>query len=78
MLSIVGEKFSIIKDESRIRKKESEVYRLYSSNKKALRLLDWKPKYKGIQGFEIGLQRTFEWFKNDNNYLKYNSDYYNI
>jgi dTDP-glucose 4,6-dehydratase len=73
-----NEKFSIIKDDSRIRKKESEVYRLYSSNKKALRLLDWKPKYKGIQGFEIGLQRTFEWFKNDNNYLKYNSDYYNI
>lgn len=73
-----NQKFRIIKDVSRIRTKESEVYRLYSSNKKALKLLNWKPKYKGIQGFKIGLQRTFEWFKNDNNYLKYNSDHYNI
>jgi dTDP-glucose 4,6-dehydratase len=73
-----NEKFNIIKDHSRIRTKESEVYRLYSSNKKALRLLGWEPKYKGIKGFEIGLQETFDWFKNDKNYLKYNSDIYNI
>jgi dTDP-glucose 4,6-dehydratase len=65
-------------DDARIRPDKSEVFRLLASDAKARKLLNWKPKYKGIAGFKKGLERTVEWFSNHDNLRLYNSDIYNI
>jgi dTDP-glucose 4,6-dehydratase len=73
-----GYDFRVVIDKKRIRSKTSEVYRLLASDAKARKLLNWKPKYKGIAGFKKGLERTVEWFSNNDNLRLYNSDIYNI
>lgn len=64
----------IICDEDRLRPEKSEVNRLLGSNKKIMRLTNWKPQYT----FEEGLRETIEWFKKKENLIKYKSDIYNI
>ena len=54
-------KFRIKIDKKRIRPKKSEVFRLYASNKKAKKLLGWKPKFNGYNGFVKGLEETIRW-----------------
>ena len=71
-------KFKIKIDKMRIRNKDSEVNRLYSSNIKAKKLLNWEPTYNGRDGFITGLKKTIEWFQNPNNLKFYNSEIYNI
>ncbi len=73
-----GYDFRVVIDKKRIRSKTSEVFRLLASDAKARKLLNWKPKYKGIVGFKKGLERTVEWFSNHDNLRLYNSDIYNI
>jgi len=58
-------KKKIDSEKKRIRPKKSEVDRLCASNMKAKKILNWKPKYEGIKGFEKGLKLTIEWFKNE-------------
>jgi dTDP-glucose 4,6-dehydratase len=66
---------SVIKtDEIRIRPEKSEVQRLLGSNTKLMRLTDWKQKFF----LEEGLNKTIEWFSNENNLAKYKSHLYNI
>ena len=36
----------------------SEVYRLFASNNKAMKILKWSPKYSGQKGFKKGLAKT--------------------
>ena len=52
-------------DEKKIRKRpiKSEVNKLLSNNKKALKILKWKPKYIGSNGFKKGLIKTIQWFE---------------
>lgn len=73
-----GYKFEVVLDEKRVRDKKSEVYRLFSSNNKAARVLKWFPKYSGKKGFIKGLGKTIDWFSNPKNLKHYNSDIYNI
>ena len=75
---ILGKDLHISQDSHRIRPRDSEVERLFSSNLKAQRLLDWKPQYSGIDGFRRGLQETIQWFDNPNNLEAYKSNIYNI
>ena len=70
-------KVDIICDEQRKRPKQSEVERLFASNKKAKKLLNWKPDYAGIDGFKRGLKKTVEWFLIQDNLAKYNANIYN-
>lgn len=58
-------KKKIDSEKKRIRPKKSEVDRLCASNIKAKKILNWKPKYEGIRGFEKGLKLTIEWFKKE-------------
>ncbi len=58
-----GYKFTVKIDKTRIRPKNSEVYRLFASNKKSKKLLSWKPKYGGREGFKKALKLTIEWYK---------------
>jgi dTDP-glucose 4,6-dehydratase len=69
-------KKKIITDPKRIRDKNREVIRLCSSNKKAQKLLNWKPKYSGLNGFEYALKLTVDWYKENN--LKNKNKLYNI
>lgn len=55
IVQIAGKKRKIKFDKSRIR--PFDVNRLVCNNKKAKRILDWKPKI----GFEKGLKITFDW-----------------
>ena len=65
-------------DKQRVREKKSEVFRLITSNKKAKKLLKWKPKYEGIKGFKLGIKKTIEWFKDQKNLKDYKSNSYKI
>lgn len=70
--------FEVVIDKKRIRSKKSEVFRLLASDYKVKKLLHWKPKYQGTEGFKKGLAKTLEWFNNPDNIRFYNSDIYNI
>ena len=70
--------FNIKLDKKRVRAKNSEVFRLLASNKKAKKLLRWRPKYDGLNGFKKGLEKTIKWFSDNRNLSQYNSKDYNI
>ncbi len=65
-------------DKSRLRPKKSEVDHLLSDNRKARKLLNWKPKNLGKKGFEEGIIKTISWFKEEKNLKLYKSDLYNV
>ncbi|MGL4610490.1 MAG: NAD-dependent 4,6-dehydratase LegB [Trueperaceae bacterium] len=68
----------ILSDEERLRPRKSEVERLWASNAKAKALLNWEPKYGGLEGFKRGLSETIAWFTNVENLKGYKADVYNI
>ena len=68
-----GYNFKVVLDKKRVREKKSEVFRLIANNAKAKKLLNWKPRHAGINGFKLGLKKTIEWFKNPKNLKDYNS-----
>ena len=65
-------------DKKRIRPVKSEVTRLISNNKKAQKLLNWRPKFIGKKGFNLGLKKTNEWFSNRDNVKLYKFNLYNV
>ncbi len=73
-----GYNFKVVLDKKRVREKKSEVFRLIANNAKAKKLLNWKPRHAGINGFKLGLKKTIEWFKNPKNLKDYNSKSYSI
>lgn len=75
---VMGREVDVISDEQRLRPDKSEVERLWASNKKALDLLGWTPKYAGLDGFSRGLTETIEWFSVPKNLAKYKVDIYNV
>lgn len=62
IMNITGEQKKIIIDKVRVRPNKSEVERLFASNEKAKKLLNWKPKYIGKHGFQIALRETIKWY----------------
>lgn len=54
---------------------KGEVFRLKANIKKANKILDWEPSFKGKKGLANGLKETIEWFTN-NSHL-YKSSIYN-
>ena len=65
-------------DKKRLRPKKSEVPRLCADNLKAKKLLNWKPKYKGKEGFKKGLKKTIAWFSDKKNLDFYKANIYNF
>ena len=65
-------------DEQRLRPQKSEVERLWADNKKAAKLLNWKPEFSNLDGLSRGLEKTIEWFSDVQNLRNYKSDRYNI
>ena len=70
---ILNVKFQILQKADRIRPDKSEVNRLCGSNKKAQKILKWKPIYSGKKMFKASLIKTIDWYKNPKN-LKYYKD----
>ncbi len=57
----------IIFEKVRARKKTSEVFRLYSSNLLAKKIIKWSPKFSKSKGFYLGLTKTVEWYLKEKN-----------
>ena len=75
---IMKKNCKIVIDKKRIRPNKSEVQRLLSSNSKALKKLNWKPKYVGHAGLIKGLTKTIKWFSKKENFSRYKADIYNV
>jgi NAD dependent epimerase/dehydratase len=60
--AVMGADIEILTDPERLRPGKSEVERLWASNEKALRVLNWCPQYGGLDGFNRGLRETVAWF----------------
>lgn len=75
---LMGKKINIKTDKMRLRPKGSEVNRLMASNKKAKKIIKWKPQYSGLQGFKKGLLKTIQWYSKKNNLSIFNKDSFSL
>lgn len=78
LAKIMGKPITIVGDEKRERPIKSEVNRLFSDNRLANKVLNWTPKFAGIEGFEHGLSKTTQWFLVNKDNEKYKDDSYAI
>lgn len=74
----MGVDIKITEEKQRIRPKNSEVEVLLCDNSKAGKLLNWKPKYAGKDGFKKALAISADWFSNPKNLGMYKSGIYNV
>lgn len=75
---VMGRKVSVVTEDERFRPENSEVERLCASNEKAKKLLNWAPRYAGLEGFKQGLRQTVDWFRDPQNAKWYRADEYAI
>jgi len=68
---ITGKKLKLFQEKTRIRPKKSEVQRLLADNSKALKLLNWKPKYANKNKFESAIKITIDWSKKNKKKANY-------
>ena len=78
ILDVIGSQAVVVTDEQRIRPDASEVERLWACNEKAKKLLNWQPRYGGIEGFKRGVEHTVAWFLDPKNLALYKHGIYNI
>ena len=57
----------------RKRPNNSEVFRLLASSKKAKKILNWSPDFKGKAGLARGLTKTVDWYKDKRNLRHFKS-----
>jgi dTDP-glucose 4,6-dehydratase len=74
---ILNKKAIILKDERRIRPKNSEIDRLFTIAKKASKLLKWKAKYSNKASFRKALKKTIEWYSSEKNLNSFKKNIYN-
>ena len=75
---LMNREISIETEEERTRPENSEVERLWADNSKAKELLDWTPEFPGIEGLNVGLTKTIEWFSESDNLRSYKPNIYNV
>jgi NAD dependent epimerase/dehydratase len=73
-----GYDFTVKIDKQRVRKKGTEVERLYASSSKLKKIINWSPDYSGKSGFKKGLSETINWFKKNDISLNHRLNNYNI
>lgn len=64
--------------QERVRPAASEIERLWADNGKAKRLLGWRPKYAGLDGFRKGIEKTTAWFNRPDNLKHYKWELFNV
>lgn len=75
---VMGVEVEVVLDEERLRPAASEVDRLFAGTKRAQTLFDWSPAHGGLAGFERGLKKTADWFRDPANLAMYKSGTYAI
>jgi dTDP-glucose 4,6-dehydratase len=75
---VMGAKIEIDEADERKRPEKSEVERLWACTKKAERLLDWKPRHGGRDGFREGVRKTAAWFTDPDNLARYRVGTYTL
>jgi NAD dependent epimerase/dehydratase len=75
---VMNTEIKITTDVQRLRPEKSEVERLWADNSKALRLLDWAPKFSQREGFKRALTKTAHWFSDPVNLARYKHNIYTI
>ncbi len=75
---VMGVEVEIESDEQRLRPKASEVERLFASNAKARRLLQWEPEFATRDGLRRGLEVTANWFRVPENLSHYRNSGYSV
>lgn len=75
---VMGVEIEIVEETERLRPEKSEVERLFADNSLAQRLLNWSPKYGGMEGFRRGLKETSDWFMDPGNLAAYRAGLYAI
>ena len=76
--NISNKEFKLKIKSNRIRPKKSEVFRLIASNKKALKILNWKPKFSNRANLKKALRITYDWYKDPKNLKNFYTDDYNL
>lgn len=77
MLSeISGRKVAVTEDSARVRPENSEVERLLSDSSKFERAFGWKPTHGGRDGLYRGLEKTYVWFRDNQNQVGYDAKRY--
>ncbi len=74
LIGLTGASARIVTDEERLRPEKSEVERLLASNALARELTGWEPQVT----LDEGLQRTVDWFSDEDNRSRYKWDTYNV
>tara|TARA_A100000164_G_C21885059_1_gene762303 strand:- start:452 stop:1456 length:1005 start_codon:yes stop_codon:yes gene_type:complete len=72
--NILGKDLKIKLDKKRIRPKNSEVDRLIASNNLAKKILKWKPKYSSKSGLISALQKTVNWYQDNQKKIDTNNN----
>ena len=83
LIKLISKELEIIKlkifiDKKRIRPDKSEVFRLLASNKKLQRITKWEPHYYNQKQFKAAINKTIDWFKENNELQDENVNKYNI
>ncbi len=73
IIDMINPNAKIVTDQKRIRPENSEVERLYGSNKKINELTEWNFSYS----LKRGLKETILWFQEKDNLSRYKSEIYN-
>lgn len=71
---LMGSNAKIVVDQSRLRPKNSEVFRLWGDNTKIKELTGFAPDYT----IDDGLKETIDWFLRDDHLEKYKAGIYNV
>ena len=74
LVQLINPAARIVTDEQRLRPRDSEVFRLYGSNRKIHELTGWLPD----EDLRSGLAKTIEWFRIPENLSRYKHDIYNL
>ena len=78
IMELTNSSGKILSDGKRYRPNKSEVNRLWGCNKKAKKLLGWKPQYTGIKDFKKAILETINWYKIPKNLEKFDPKQFNI
>jgi NAD dependent epimerase/dehydratase len=75
---VMDVKIDIVGEDQRLRPQNSEVERLYASNDKARRVLEWAPRFGGLDGLRRGLNETVAWFRKPEHLRLYKPEIFNL
>ncbi len=62
IINKINPALDIFEDLNRLRPEKSEVNRLLSNNELALKTFNWKPRFNTLSGFDLGIEKTINWF----------------